>query len=282
MLLTLVALALFMRDKIPLETSSMVVIAALTIGFTAFPYQDNGVQLHAVEFFHGFGHEALVAVCALMIVGQGLVRTGALEPLGRILARLWKAGPMLAMLVTLTVAAILSAVVDNTPIVVLMLPVLISVSLRTGTSPSGVLMPMGFATLIGGAGTTIGTSTNLLVVSVAADMGLKSIGMFDFFVPAAMAGMVGILYLTFIAPRLLPDRSTSLMDSAPRVFSAHLRIREDSVADGMTLRAAVDRAGEQMRVIRIQRGKGTFVVSLPDTVCCAPMTGCCCATRRRT
>ena len=235
MLLTVVALALFMRDTIPLETSSMAVLAALTVGFELFPYESDGKTLHAVEFFHGFGHEALVAVCALMIVGQGLVRTGALEPLGRILAKLWGAGPTLAMLFTLTVAAVLSAFVNNTPIVVLLLPVLINVSLRTRSSPSAVLMPMGFATLIGGAATTIGTSTNLLVVSVAADMGLRTIGMFDFIVPAAMAGAVGIVFLTFVAPRLLPERSTPLMDASPRVFTAQLRIREGSFADGKTL-----------------------------------------------
>ena len=266
MLLTAVALALFMRDKVPLETSSMVVIAALTIGFTALPYQAGGKPLHAVEFLNGFGHEALVAVCVLMVVGQGLVRTGALEPLGRVMARLWGAGPLLAMLVTLTMAAMLSAFVNNTPIVVLLLPVLISVSLRAGTPTSGVLMPMGLATLIGGTGTTIGTSTNLLVVSVAADMGLPTIGMFDFFVPAAMASIAGILYLSLVAPHLLPDRSTPLMDASPRIFSAQLRIREDSVADGMTLRDATARAGKEMRIIRILRGKGTYVLNFPDTV----------------
>ncbi len=266
MILTLVALGLFMRDKIPLETSSLIVLALLTIGFELFPYEAEGKTLHAVEFFHGFGHEALVAVCALMIVGQGLVRTGALEPLGRILAKMWGAGPVLAMLVTLTVAAVLSAFVNNTPIVVLLLPVLINVALHTKTSPSGVLMPMGFSTLIGGAATTIGTSTNLLVVSVAADMGLRSMGIFDFILPASMAGVVGILFLVFVAPRLLPDRSTPLTDASPRVFTAHLRIPEDSFADGNTLSKAVEHAGGGMRVVRIERGNGTYVVSFPDTV----------------
>jgi di/tricarboxylate transporter len=266
MLLTLVALGLFMRDKIPLETSSLIVLALLTIGFELFPYVAEGKTLHAVEFFHGFGHEALVAVCALMIVGQGLVRTGALEPLGRILAKMWGAGPVLAMLVTLTVAAVLSAFVNNTPIVVLLLPVLINVALHTKTSPSGVLMPMGFSTLIGGAATTIGTSTNLLVVSVAADMGLRSMGIFDFIVPASMAGVVGIVFLVFVAPRLLPDRSTPLTDASPRVFTAHLRIPEGSFADGTTLSKAVETAGGGMRVLRIERGNGTYVVSFPDTV----------------
>ena len=266
MVLTLVALVLFTREKIPLETSSMVVLAVLTVGFELFPYHANGRSLHAAEFFHGFGHEALVAVCALMIVGQGLVRTGALEPLGRVLASLWRAGPTLAMLFTLSVAAVLSAFVNNTPIVVLLLPVLVSVSLRTGTAPSRVLMPMGFATLIGGAATTIGTSTNLLVVSVAADMGLKPLGMFDFVLPAAMAGAVGVAFLCFIAPRLLPGRSTPLTDTSRRVFTAQLRIRKGSFAEGKTLSQAVERAGGEMRVVRIQRGSGTYLVNFPDAL----------------
>lgn len=266
MALTVVALGLFMRDKIPLETSSLAVLTALTIGFELFPYEVDGRRLRAVEFFHGFGHEALVAVCALMIVGQGLVRTGALEPLGRILARLWSIGPTVALLFTLVVSAVLSAFVNNTPIVVLLLPVLINVSLRTRSSPSGVLMPMGMATLIGGAATTIGTSTNLLVVAVAADLGLRSIGMFDFLLPASLAGAAGILFLGLVAPRLLPPRGTSLDDAAPRVFTATLRVREGGFAEGKTLSKAVARAGGDMRVLRIERGRGTYVLSLPDTV----------------
>lgn len=265
MALTLVALALFMRDTIPLETSSMVVIAALALGFEFYPYRADGAALHAADFFHGFGHEALIAVCALMIVGQGLVRTGALEPLGNVLARLWRASPMFSLLLTLSIAAALSAFVNNTPIVVLLMPVLVSVSIRNKKSPSGVLMPMGLATLIGGTATTIGTSTNLLVVSVAADMGLRPIGMFDFIVPAAAAGSVGILFLWLVAPRLLPDRESPLDDASLRVFTAHLRIQEESFADGKTLSEALTKAGGEMRVIRIERGSGMYVTTFPDT-----------------
>ncbi len=265
MLLTLVALSLFMRDTIPLETSSMMVIVALALGFELFPYTDGaGTRLHAIDFFHGFGHEALVAVCALMIVGQGLVRTGALEPLGGILARLWTASPALSMLLTLVIAAALSAFVNNTPIVVLLLPVLISVSIRTRMTPSKVLMPMGLATLIGGAATTIGTSTNLLVVSVASDMGLRRIGMFDFIVPAAIAGAVGLVFLWLAAPRLLPKRSTPFADASPRIFTAHLSIPEDGAAVGMTLSEADTKVGGGMKVRRVERGEGMYVTPFPD------------------
>ena len=101
LVLTAVALALFTRDRIPLETSSVIVLVCLTVGFELFPYGEGDRALHAVDLFHGFGHEALVAVCALMVVGQGLVRTGALEPVGRSLARLWAVSPATSLLLTL-------------------------------------------------------------------------------------------------------------------------------------------------------------------------------------
>jgi len=193
------------------------------------------------------------------------VRTGALEPLGSVLANLWRTSPTFSFLTTLTLAAALSAFVNNTPIVVLLMPVLVSVSLRNKQSPSSVLMPMGFATLIGGTATTIGTSTNLLVVSVAADMGLRPIGMFDFIVPATAAGAVGILFLWLVPPRLLPTRTIPLNDDSPRVFTAQLRVKEDSFAEGKMIAEILARTGSEMRIMRIERGEGMYVTSFPDT-----------------
>ena len=263
--LTAVALFLFTRERIPLETSSLVVLVLLTIGFEWFPYQDAAGPLRTVDFFSGFGHEALVAVCGLMVVGHGLVRTGALEPIGRLLQRLWSHSPQLALLLTLVLAGLLSAFVNNTPIVVLLLPILVSVSLRSGNSASGILMPMGLATLVGGTATTIGTSTNLLVVGVAADLGLRRFGMFDFFVPAAIAGSLGILYLWLVAPRLLPERQTELTDTSPRIFSAQLNITEQSYAAGRTLSELLKKTGSGMKVQRIQRSE-SVLLPLPDVV----------------
>ena len=264
--LTVLALFLFTRERIPLETSSLFVLAALTLGFEIFPYQREGVALHAHELLLGFGHEALVAVCALMIAGQGLVRTGALEPVGRMLARAWGSAPQLSFLLTLGVGAVLSGFVNNVPVVVLLLPILVSVSLRTGTPASGVLLPMGFATLIGGMGTTIGTSTNLLVVSVAMDMGLKRFDMFDFLLPVAIAGSVALAYLWLIAPRLLPPREDAFADTAPRLFSGQLLILEGSFGDGRALSELVEKAGGELKVSRILRGEHTQLLPLPDAV----------------
>jgi len=265
LLLVLLALFLFSRESIAIETSSLFILAMLSIGFTVFPYVNSqGRHLEALQFFSGFGHEALVAVCALMIAGNGLVRTGALVPLGRMLARLWRVSPALSMLLTLLIGAFLSAFVNNVPIVVLLLPILISVSLRTGEPASGMLMPMGFATLVGGMSTSIGTSTNLLVVSVAADMGLRRLQMFDFFVPAAIVAGIAIVYLWLIAPRLLPARKAMLSDTSPRIFSAQLVILEDGFSVGKTLTELIEKSSGLLEVSRIMRGSGTYVVPLPD------------------
>jgi di/tricarboxylate transporter len=266
LVLAVFAMLLFTRKNLPLETASFIILIALAVGFELFPFQFDGQILHANFFFHGFGHEALVAVCSLMIAGQGVVRTGALEPVGRGLARLWKISPGVSLLLTLLIAAFISAFINNVPVVVLLLPILISVSIRTKTSASKVLMPMGFATLLGGTCTTIGTSTNLLVVTVAADMGLRRIEMFDFLVPAVLAGGVGIAYLWLIVPRIIPERKLMLADTSPRVFIAHLAIPEESALVGKTLAEAIRKAGGGMKVRGIRRGTESLIMPLPSVV----------------
>ena len=264
LLLTGLALVLFSRDKLPLETSSLVILVCLAVGFEAVPFQADGVRLHAVDFFLGFGNEALVAVCALMIMGQGILRTGALEPVGRTLARLWRVSPSLSLLLTLLLGGFISAFINNVPVVVLLLPVLISVSLKTDTPAARVLMPMGFSTLLGGSTTTIGTSTNLLVVAVAMEMGLAPFHMFDFAGPAVIAGLLGTAYLWLVAPRLLPQRKICLTDASPRIFTAHLAVTEGGPLDGQPLLKALDMTGNKMKIDALERGEGNKLMLLPD------------------
>ncbi len=264
--LAVFALILFTRKNLPLETSSFAILIFLAAGFEIFPFQSDNKVLHAVDFFQGFGHEALVAVCALMIAGQGIVRTGGLEPVGRGLARLWKISPSIFLLLTLIVAAFISAFVNNVPIVVLLLPILISVSIRTQVKASSVLMPMGFATLLGGTCTTIGTSTNLLVVSVAADMGVERLSMFDFIVPGLIAAGIGITYLWLIVPRIIPERKIALADTSPRIFTAYLAIPEESSSVGKTLAEVIKKVDGGMKIKGIKRGPDSFTMPLPSVV----------------
>jgi len=264
LILIIFALYLFTREKLSLETSSLAILSVLVVGFEIFPYTSNGDVFHAIEFFSGFGHEALIAVCALMIAGQGLIRTGALEPIGRTLASLWSANPTISLLLILIVGGVLSAFVNNVPIVVLLLPILTSISIKTNKPASDILLPVGFSTLVGGMTTTIGTSTNLLVISIASDLGLQRFNMFDFFLPASAAGGIAIIYLWLIAPRLLPQRETPLNDMSPRIFTGHLHISEESPSIGKTITEIYDLVGRQINIIEIQRGPNTPIKPLPD------------------
>jgi di/tricarboxylate transporter len=266
LLLTAVALVLFTRDRIPIETSSLGVLTVLVLGFHLFPYSNASVSLGPADFFAGFGNEALITICALLMVGKALETTGALQPLAIIVGRAWSTRPVLALLVTLIAAAILSAFMNNTPIVVLLMPILVGVSMRVNFAVSGVMLPMGLATIIGGMSTTIGTSTNLLVVGISRDLGLMQFGMFDFMLPVVIVGGVAILFLWLIAPRLLPERVPPLADTSPRVFSSQLHIKEGGFADGATLSEVLAKTSGRMRVDKVQRSESLFLAKLPSVI----------------
>ena len=267
LILTVVALFLFTRDRIPLESSSLTILILLVAGFTLFPYQRDGeVLISAADFFAGFGNEALVAICALMMVGKALETTGALLPLASVVSRAWSTRPVLALLTTLVAAAILSAFMNNTPIVVLLMPILVGASLRAKFPVSGVMLPMGLATIIGGMSTTIGTSTNLLVVGISQDLGMHEFTMFEWVLPVAIVGGAGLLFLWLVAPRLLPDRTPPMADTSPRIFSAQLNVKEGGFADGKTLSEVLAKADGNMRVDKIQRSESLFLAKLPSVI----------------
>ncbi len=266
LLLTVVALFLFTRDNIPLESSSLTIFVILVAGFALFPYSKDGVVVGPMDFFAGFGNEALVAICALMMVGKALETTGALQPLANVVGRAWSSRPVLALLTTLVAGAVLSAFMNNTPIVVLLMPILVGASLRSKFPVSGVMLPMGLATIVGGMSTTIGTSTNLLVVGISRDMGMHEFTMFEWVLPVAIVGGVGVLYLWLVAPRLVPDRTPPMADTSPRIFSAQLHVKEGGFADGKSLSEVLAKADGNLRIDKIQRTESLFLAKLPSVI----------------
>ena len=264
MAVTVFALYLFTRDRLPLEASGLTILTILVVAFHLFPYAPAGDALSPERLLSGFGNEALITICALMIIGKGMETTGALQPLALALARAWTERPRLASLLTMILSAVLSAFINNTPVVVMLLPMLVGVAVRNKFAPSSILMPVGFATLLGGMATTIGTSTNLLVVSIAEEQGLGEFGMFAFSMPVLIVGSVGILYLWLIAPKLLPQRQAMMSDTTPRVFNAVFHVNDDSLCCGMTFAECLALTDNRMRVDRIQRGEGLFVTKLPS------------------
>ncbi|MBI79119.1 MAG: SLC13 family permease [Pseudomonadota bacterium] len=266
LLLTPLALYLFTRDKVPLEASSLSIILILMLFFQFFPYINDGSVLSPIDFIAGFGNEAVITIGALMIIGKGIEKTGAIQPLASLLASFWKNQPKITLLLTLVFACLLSGFINNTPVVIILLPMLIGVAIRSKSAPSLILMPIGFATLIGGMSTTIGTSTNLLIVNIAREHGVIDFGMFDFAVPVMIVGFFGLLYLWLIAPKLLPEREQPLSDISPRVFEASFYIQESSKASNLPFSDILELTNNEMKVDRIERGEGLIVVKLPSVL----------------
>lgn len=237
MIVTVGVFYLYTRPWIRMELVSLLLLASLLSIFYLFPFVSSATTITETQVLQAFGHPALVAICSLMILGRGLTLTGALEPVVRVLARVWSLNRWLGLLVTLLMAAIASGFINDTPVLVLMLPMLMSLAERTGYPASKTLMPVNFAILAGGMLTSIGTSTNLLVLSIATDLGMKPMGLFDFTATAAIAVLIAMPYLWLIAPNLLPDNSTGPRELA-REFEA--RIVVDAENEKLTGRTRAD------------------------------------------
>jgi di/tricarboxylate transporter len=263
-ILIVTALYLFTRDRLPLESSSLAVIVVLIAGFHLFPYEYDGALITPAQFLLGFGNEALITICSLIVIGKALETTGALQPVARFVGNLWLKRPKTALLFMLLAVFVLSAFVNDTPIVVLMIPILVGIALRTKLPASGFMMPMGLATILGGMSTTIGTSTNLLVVGITRDLGVAEIEMFDFTLPALLVGGVGLIFIWLFVPRLLPDRTMPMTGTRPRLFDAQLTVREDGFAAGKSLKEVLERTDHEMRVEQIRRGDSLLVARLPS------------------
>jgi di/tricarboxylate transporter len=266
MTLAAVGFFLFTRERISLASSGLAILTALIVGFEVFPYRGEEGLLDPTRFLSGFGNSALITIVALLICSKALEVTGALHTTTRLLAGLWERSPRMALFATLFVAAFASMFMNNTPLVAMMLPILVAVCIRTRTPATSVLMPVGFATIIGGMATTIGTSTNLLVTDLVARMGMPRFEMFDFALPVVLAGSASILLLWVIGPKVLPDRASLMSDAAPRIFRGVLHITNSSTATGRTLSEVRAMTLGRMQVERIERGEGLFIARLPTTV----------------
>jgi len=263
-ILIVTALYLFTRDRLPLESSSLAVIIVLIAGFHLFPYEVDGEPLDPAEFLLGFGNEALIAICSLIVIGKSLETTGALQPVARVAGRLWTKRPKAALLLMLIAVFVLSAFINDTPIVVLMIPILVGIAIRTGLPASGFMLPMGLATIMGGMSTTIGTSTNLLVVGITRDLGVADIAMFDVTLPALLVGSVGLVFVWLVVPRLLPDRAMPMTDTRQRIFYAQLTLKEGGFAAGKALSEVLEKTDREMRVEQIRRGETLLLAKLPS------------------
>jgi di/tricarboxylate transporter len=259
---TIGVFVVFAWDRFRIGSVCLAVLILLPALFFVFPLP--GIDPY--RFLGGFGHPALVAICALMVLGHALVLTGALEPAARRLSWLVERAPWLALLAVLVGAAALSGVMNDTPVVVLMIPLLVAALRRAGRAPAFMLLPMNYAVLIGGMATTIGTSTNLIVVSLAAGLGVTAFGVFDFFPLVATAALPALAYLWLVAPWMLRHVEPAAPVQAQPVFDAELRILPGSPLDGVPVRELMRRTRSRLPLRQIRRAGGSLTLPLPTAV----------------
>ncbi|TMM50459.1 SLC13 family permease [Qipengyuania marisflavi] len=234
MAVTVVMFIAFARGRMSVEIVSLLTIAVIAVGLYFFPLEGSGPTDGLALAFAGFGHYALITICALMIMGRGLVVTGALEPAARLMERLFKINLQLGLLVSLLIAFTLSMFVNNTPVLVLLMPIFVALAARGAMPASKTLIPLNAASLLGGVATTIGTSTNILVVSIAVDLGMPEMDVFHFTPIVLIAAAVALPYVWLVMPRMLGDNRV-VKTGHMRRFDARLRVNENSILNGREL-----------------------------------------------
>ena len=190
------------------------------------------------ELFHGFSNQAVVTIGAMFVLSAALTRTGTVAALGGKLANYSAGSPIRFLVYSLVAVCLMSAFINNTPVVVVFIPAVLTVCTKLGQSPSKFLMPISFASMLGGSCTLIGTSSNILVSSISESAGTGAIGMFEFAGVGVVIVFAGMAYLLLFSFRLLPERVTiasTVPADAAKEYVTQVNLVQGSHLIGKTL-----------------------------------------------
>ncbi|EYB68386.1 citrate transporter [Deinococcus phoenicis] len=252
LILFVAALVLFATEWLPVDVTALLLLGALlALGL-----------LSPKAAFAGFGSDTVLTLASLFILTRVLLRAGVIEWVGQTLARRARnAGGMIRGM--LSAVAGVSAFTSNTATTAVFLPVVTGLARRAGIAPSRVLMPLAFSSILGGTITVIGTSTNLVVSGALPATGLKPLGFFELAWVGLPVAVVGLLYLFFVAPRLLPAQDAALEESL-RAYLADLTVAPGSPLAGQTLRETGLGRDHGLTVVAVRRGSDTLYAPGPD------------------
>jgi len=225
-----------------------------------------GGVLDADAAAEGFGNTTLLAVACMFVLAEGLQRTGAVQALNRLAQRAGRKGLRRLFVAVLPIVMVLSAVMNNTGVVVLLLPVFIAVSARMGVSPSRVLLPLSYAAILGGTLTLVGTTTNLLVDGIVRELGKTGLDLLDFLPVGFAFCVLGLVYIVFLGPRLLPDRTglaTLVSEPMRSEYLTEVFLGRESRLVGRTLKDVPELA-ERIRFLALVRGEETIWPAFDD------------------
>ncbi|GAB4515118.1 MAG: SLC13 family permease [Roseibium sp.] len=274
MALTLLVIAstvvLYALERYAIESVALGSISAFIVIFSVFPVTaPDGTPITTADFLAGFANPALITVICLLIIGQGLFQTDALEAPAKAIVRITRGRSLYAAIPVLVAVAILSAFLNNTPVVVMFLPILTAVAATVGQSPSRVLMPLSFLAILGGMTTLIGSSTNLLVANYAAQTSDLRLTFFSFTGIGMIVASVGAVYVLFVMPRLLKVRKTMAEEfqaTSGKQFIAQIEITYGHPLVGVEAVSGMFPKLKDMTVRLVQRGQKPILPPFENVV----------------
>jgi di/tricarboxylate transporter len=246
----LLGVFLFVREVFSVDTTAIIIMALFII---------SGI-LEPEEGFKGFINNATVTVACMFVLSYGLFKSGILNPLVQLLIKVSRYHYLYGLIIVMILAAFLSAFINDTAVVALLMPAVILMSERTGMSPGLYLMPLSFAALLGGVNTLVGTSTNILVSGIVTEYGLEPLGMFEFSAAAIWITVIGIVYMVFAAIFLLPKNNNTNGPAGNRKlnFVARIKILRNNPDIGLNLNKSAVERQYKAEIIRINRFDQVF------------------------
>jgi di/tricarboxylate transporter len=257
-----IAFALFASERMRVDMVAMLILATLAvIG------QFRAGFLSVEEAFSGFSNEATLTIGAMFILSSGLTKTGAIGWISRKLTDLGGESQIKLFVVVITTAGVVSAFINNTAAVAIFLPIALGLARDHGVSQSKLLMPLSFASIVGGTCTLVGTSTNILVSSLAADNGLEPFSMFELSKLGVVFLAIGLIYLTFVGRRLLPDRAPTSLTRKYQMsrYLTGLDVPAESPLVGKSPVEAGLNEKYDVTILEIHRGETRIHSGLRDT-----------------
>lgn len=260
-------IVVYVLDRWSMELVSIGVILALLLVF-ALPGATGvgGEPISSADLLQGFGNPALITIMALLVVGQGLFQTGAIEGPTKSLVRSYGKRPVSTLFLTFLAVFAISAFTNNTPVVIMFLPVMSAIAMRMKASPSRLMMPLSFVSILAGMTTLIGTSTNLLAADAYRRTEGISLSFFEQTPMGLMLAGVGLVYIAIFSRFLLPDRETFAQEVVPsgKQFVAQFEVTQDHFLVGKSPVAGMFPDLKDMTVRLIQRGERAMLPPFDD------------------